>query len=83
LIKRYLTETGRNWVLSLVDPGAGNTITIVEILKLRSQQHWLPDIALLEALVVERVMEQLICWPYIVKLSTNLLPLAGLSWIGR
>jgi uncharacterized protein len=31
LIKRYLTEIGRNWVLSLIDPGARNTITIVEI----------------------------------------------------
>ena len=31
LVKRYLTETGTDWVLRLIDPAAGHTISIAEI----------------------------------------------------
>ncbi len=31
LVKRYLTESGTNWIRTLVDPTAGNTIIVAEI----------------------------------------------------
>jgi hypothetical protein len=31
LVKRYLTETGSAWVISLTDPAAGNSIILAEI----------------------------------------------------
>lgn len=31
LVKRYLTETGSNWVRRLIDPTTGNSIAVAEI----------------------------------------------------
>ena len=48
LVKRYLTETGSAWVISLTDPTVGNTIVIAEITRVEvaaalASRHRMPN----------------------------------------
>jgi len=48
LVKRYLTETGSDWVRALADPGTGNTIVVagitrVEVAAALAGRHRAPD----------------------------------------
>lgn len=54
LVKRYVTETGTAWMVSLTDPGAGNWIYVagitgVEIISAITRRHRRGDISAVEA----------------------------------
>lgn len=44
LVKRYVLETGTNWIVSICDPPAGNTIFLAQITSVSANQYFFVDI---------------------------------------
>jgi PIN domain nuclease of toxin-antitoxin system len=70
LVKRYLTETGSDWVHSNTDLKTGHTVTVVEI-TVKLPPHWLHVTALQKAYRAQSETLLLIFWQNILIQNTN------------